>query len=934
MLLSAVPCGSLGNVTFFVLERGTVFVLVSDLASVTNMTAEGVRKAYEKRGGAGLQPVPVKDIFSGVPAHTEAKAQLDLLRLHHATFAVPLVYSLLVLKIDHLQVLLDLNAYAFAAMALRAFAAAVPAVPVAPSAQGVRGRVTNSVTPDGVGRSVRRAVPPQGEVSFPSASIVGPVNQAIVGPVTQHELVELDFGELQFMSDDEDEAFTRPSTSFSPLEIEARRGSLRPLAASPESAPAPASPAPSADVVLDCFDLFAEERIDAATEKSVSREVLLAAGVCPDPIPVHSRISVTVVGTRDVDNMRRCVEGLGHLFDYVRMNVWEITIDARGKSSAMCNALRDCSVAKIVLVERRGQQEKQKWIMSSVHVDGDVLTALCRACAVDPVPRPPVHIHFSNSAATLFLAEHPWLNSHPGCGSDSPVANVLQSGSPRLVSEPQLARIISEAQAVCHDCRRHKNAIFSAWRGMESKVTFQCECNPKSVSVPLLGSSSSRKGDVNRIAFLVKEMSGRPVAVDNFLEGMGIGGRIEGRSSAGSYSEALWKATHVVYMQCVKVVTAYMILSKPSSVSLDAFHKRMAKAYSTLGEAFSTGFSVCDARMRKVLYVVFTERKVLDEATVDGVCSMASPVPGMADSTTTKSGIEHRALGLSLQQLNDIFFMVKAYLASNYPTITEKMDVCLEQWYLENIATDALSSAGNSIKEFFPNARHFIDWWHRRTSIAKLLTKLELRYPVFGGLGEAVAQFLSDAMYNGSSWEEEVAPQIQEALLTLKDQTEKSSKELAAWSKCFAKMQKMYLEVNVQMGSAINEMFHAHVRRFAIKGDKMSPTRWKTMVAFAFLDFNQFPNWKLRVRDEFLKLFGMPLSYRLHKMGSSNQSLKRCWSGYTSVTANCPWSSNTMLFTRRTRRRSSIWTESEHELNNLNGTQWSPLRSRPHVMLL
>jgi hypothetical protein len=74
-----------------------------------------------------------------------------------------------------------------------------------------------------------------------------------------------------------------------------------------------------------------------------------------------------------------------------------------------------------------------------------------------------------------------------------------------------------------------------------------------------------------------------------------------------------------------------------------------------------------------------------------------------------------------------------------------------------------------------------------------------------------------------------------------------------AWEKLMGKAEKMYGQTNIEMGSGVNELFHAHLRFFCLKGDAMSTTHWKIVVAFAFLSFNKFPNWQKRIADMFLQ---------------------------------------------------------------------------------
>lgn len=65
----------------------------------------------------------------------------------------------------------------------------------------------------------------------------------------------------------------------------------------------------------------------------------------------------------------------------------------------------------------------------------------------------------------------------------------------------------------------------------------------------------------------------------------------------------------------------------------------------------------------------------------------------------------------------------------------------------------------------------------------------------------------------------------------------------------------MYESVRIDKGTSINERFHAHLRFYCVKGDAMSIDQWKVLVMFAFLSFNNFPDWQKRIVDLFCESF-------------------------------------------------------------------------------
>lgn len=62
----------------------------------------------------------------------------------------------------------------------------------------------------------------------------------------------------------------------------------------------------------------------------------------------------------------------------------------------------------------------------------------------------------------------------------------------------------------------------------------------------------------------------------------------------------------------------------------------------------------------------------------------------------------------------------------------------------------------------------------------------------------------------------------------------------------------LFDEIDVDTTTSINELFHAHLRFYAIKGDPMTPRHWETTLFFAYLSFNRFPGWQKLVLAQFL----------------------------------------------------------------------------------
>jgi hypothetical protein len=268
--------------------------------------------------------------------------------------------------------------------------------------------------------------------------------------------------------------------------------------------------------------------------------------------------------------------------------------------------------------------------------------------------------------------------------------------------------------------------------------------------------------------------------------------------------------------------------------------------------------------MKKILYVVFSERRVMEEQRREnnGQVELPSPVDGKPPVTSALGGIEHALFDLGLQVMRDLLEDARDNVATNEDLVEHLAAALaerLDNWELDGVVSDALSSAPNSIRKTFPNVRHFVDWWHRRTSYKKEVQKVEAKktdkkptYPGFEGLSVALGNVFSDCIYAKMPYDQFVA-EVNRLLAMAGLDVRKDEAHAKAWDKLMGKTEKMYAQTNIEKGSGVNELFHAHLRFFCLKGDAMSTVHWKILVYFAFLSFNNFPNWQQRVVDAFLK---------------------------------------------------------------------------------
>ena len=147
----------------------------------------------------------------------------------------------------------------------------------------------------------------------------------------------------------------------------------------------------------------------------------------------------------------------------------------------------------------------------------------------------------------------------------------------------------------------------------------------------------------------------------------------------------------------------------------------------------------------------------------------------------------------------------------------------LNDWELGSIVSDALSSAPNSVKKTFPEVPHFIDWWHRQTSFKKEVQKVEgkkkdkkAQYPGFDGASVALGNVFSDCVFAKMPFEG-FAVEVKRLLEGSDVDVLKDDLHKKAWEKLMTKAEKMYGQTNVDKGSGVNELFHAHLRFFCLK---------------------------------------------------------------------------------------------------------------------
>lgn len=133
--------------------------------------------------------------------------------------------------------------------------------------------------------------------------------------------------------------------------------------------------------------------------------------------------------------------------------------------------------------------------------------------------------------------------------------------------------------------------------------------------------------------------------------------------------------------------------------------------------------------------------------------------------------------------------------------------------------------------------------------------KKNVRYPLFDGLTEAAGHCFSDAVHakkSTTAFIDDFAQCVAGAGIYI---SKFDTSHMDAWKKLLQTAERQFQSVQIDKGTSINERFHAHLRFYCVKGDVMSIAQWKVLVMFAFLSFNNFPNWQKKVIKLFCETF-------------------------------------------------------------------------------
>jgi hypothetical protein len=569
---------------------------------------------------------------------------------------------------------------------------------------------------------------------------------------------------------------------------------------------------------------------------------------------------------RSIADMRHSASGLGHLIgsslayaqDH-RMS-WIISLDFFQLTAAHRGALEYYQRVRTVTLYSSQSGISRKWWLTSSHVTSGELSDLATALFVAPVPVPLIPHCLDTESGRRLAAMHPWLLSTSTSLGDASTDcdSFVMTSSGLIALATAVARMGRDLQlrGCSHDVIACQKKV-----GVGANIVVECsKCSIK-IAVSSCGGDKELRA-LNRTAYVIRETSGRRQAVNRFLLGLGIGEIIE-RNGEQRFSDMFEIAVQKVFQRCEEVMGAVLVSGQTGElkVSADAFHARNSRQ-GQQGAAKASGVSFGIPGFRKIVTVVAASRESIDKSRdASGIAHIASSLGG--ELTAKRRGVEHQLVEMAFQYLKQLLGKGKIW-ASRFleNNITEEEIVRIKDQVLNSIVTDALTSAPASAQEVFGSAVSlFVDWWHRRTSWKKLLDKVEAKkgkgkiakYPHFAGLKEILETVWSDVQYDRkpfSDFQQRAEDMVRASGVNVDYDVEHKKR----WEKLMKEAQKLYEATHVDLGTSINEQFHAHIRFFAVKGDKQSPSLWQALVQCAYLSFNDYPSWRTEVVDEFLRI--------------------------------------------------------------------------------
>jgi hypothetical protein len=309
----------------------------------------------------------------------------------------------------------------------------------------------------------------------------------------------------------------------------------------------------------------------------------------------------------------------------------------------------------------------------------------------------------------------------------------------------------------------------------------------------------------------------------------------------------LFASSRPVYQLNIQQSLKYFMLQTEPALAVDGFYKRIAK-HATMGIAPFMAISQIDLSSGACLGMGWYNRHEAYAERKNGIYQRASEFNVLKKVQTDMVQMECAALQLTSQELVLRFG---------------------EKFSLQTICSDALSSAEKTFKQYLgADVKVYIDWWHKRKSFNKLLRKLcqgkksekvgrskPSKYPMFANLIDAIGPAFSDFLFHGKQFSEFEHEATASCLGHGIDLGALDALHATAFKNLMANAKDIFKSVIPSMNTQANEALHAHGRFWWSKHVAYSYDHWRALVCFQVLSWNNFPNWRNLVLQNFLNSF-------------------------------------------------------------------------------
>ncbi len=354
--------------------------------------------------------------------------------------------------------------------------------------------------------------------------------------------------------------------------------------------------------------------------------------------------------------------------------------------------------------------------------------------------------------------------------------------------------------------------------------------------------------ELNKALFVASQMTGDASACNRFLATVGVGkGKISHASNGQDWTPRLFAASKPVYLLNIQQSLMYFMLQNDAALAVDGFYKRIAK-HATMGIAPFMAISQIDLSSGTCLGMGWYNRHEAYAERKNGIYQRASEFNALKMVQTDMVQMECAALQLTSQELVLRFG---------------------DKFSLKTICSDALSSAEKTFKQYLgPEVKVFIDWWHKRKSFNKLLRKLcqgkksekvgrskPSKYPMFANLIDAIGPAFSDFLFHGKLFAEFEHEATASCLGHGIDLGALDDLHATAFKNLMTNAKDIFESVVPSMNTQANEALHAHGRFWWSKHVAYSYDHWRALVCFQVLSWNNFPNRRNLVLQNFLNSF-------------------------------------------------------------------------------